>query len=130
MVTRELEPPRAYQSAPDDIALIEMANLPEGDTGIPGWIYLSSRQGRHGPRIKYYKERPARGAPCMSVAVSDAARIFNHRLPVEVVEQVGPLVQGWIRGNKDALLAFWNEGYRWSREEVNGFLLGLQKHEG
>ena len=84
----------------------------------------------HAPRIKYYPTRPARRAPCMAVVVSDEARILNHRLPVEVIEQTGPMVQKWVRQNKNALLAFWNDGYRWSREEVNRFLLGLQKYTG
>src|SRR5438477_160414 len=73
--------------------------------------------------------QPARVSSFMSFAVSDAVRIFIYRLPAEVVEQVGPLVQAWVRNNKDALLAFSNDGYRWSREELNQFLLALRKYE-
>lgn len=127
MRAHEIVRPPAYENARDDLALIEMANLPESDTGIPGWIYVSSRQGTHAPRVKYYVNRPARRAPCMSVVVSDEAPIFNHRLPADVIEQTGTLVQDWVRRNKDALLSFWNDGYRWSRDEVNQFLLGLRK---
>ena len=130
MRTSEINSPVTYADAPDDLALIEMANLPESDTGIPGWIYVSSRQGSHAPRVKYYAGRPTRRAPCMSVVVSDDARSLNHRLPVDVVQQMAPLVQQWVRQNKDALLSFWNDGYQWSREEVNQFLLGLRKYPG
>lgn len=127
MGSTETEYRPAYEDAPDDMRLVEMANLTERDTAIPGWIYVSSQRGRHGPRVKYYVERPARRTRCMSVAISDEARIFNDRLPADVVERIGPLVQAWVRQNKDALLAFWNDGYRWSREEVDRFLLGLRK---
>lgn len=64
----------------------------------------------------------------MSVLISDDARIVNHRLPAAVVAQTAPLAQDWVRRNKDALLSFGRDGYRWSREEVNQFLLGLRKH--
>ncbi len=128
MRANELARPAAYEDAPDDIALIEMANLPESDTGIPGWIYVSSRQGRHGPRVKYDLHRPASGAPCMSVAISDEARVFNHRLPSGAVQRIAPVVREWVRQNEAALLSFWNQGHEWSRGEVNRFLLGLRKH--
>jgi hypothetical protein len=130
MPMSEIKQPQTYADAPDDLVLIEMANLPESDTGIPGWIYVSSRQGSHAPRIKYYANRPTRQAPSMSVGISEDAPIFNHRLPIEVVQQIGPLVQQWVCQNKDALLSFWNDGYQWSREEVNQFLLGLRRHPG
>ena len=127
---KELLAATEYRDAPDNLALIEMANLPQSDTGIPGWLYVSSRLGRHGPRVNIYPNRPARRAACLSVAISDQARIFNHRLPDEVVQRMGPMVQEWVRQNEAALISFWNEGHQWSREEVNAFLLGLRKYPG
>src|SRR6202162_5199572 len=103
MRTNEMVRPPAHENARDDLALIEMANLPESDTGIPGWIYVSSRQGTHAPRVNYYVNRPARRPPCLSVVISDEAPIFNHPLPVGVAQEIGLPVQQWVRHNKEAL---------------------------
>ena len=100
MRTNEMVRPPAHENARDDLALIEMANLPESDTGIPGWIYVSSRQGTHAPRVNYYVNRPARRPPCLSVVISDEAPIFNHPLPVGVAQEIGAQI-----GTSDSLLA-------------------------
>ena len=42
--------PLADELADED--LVEMANLPEEDTGISGTIFVSTRMGRRGPRVK------------------------------------------------------------------------------
>lgn len=56
--------------ATDDFLLLEMANLPREDTGVDGIIYISSAQGKHGPRVKWYPAPPnSRKAPCLSPSV-------------------------------------------------------------
>ena len=50
-----------------DEDLVEMANLPEEDTGIPGTIFVSTRMGRHGPRVKYVDGRAGEAQPSCSV---------------------------------------------------------------
>jgi hypothetical protein len=47
--------PPADELANED--LVEMANLPQEDTGIPGTILVSTRMGGHGPRVKYFDGR-------------------------------------------------------------------------
>ena len=45
---------------PDDFAedvLIEMANLDEQDTNIPGTLFVSTALGAHGPRVKWYPDK-------------------------------------------------------------------------
>src|SRR4051812_38814248 len=34
--------------------LVEMTNLQEDDTGIPGVIFISTTRGSHGPCVKYF----------------------------------------------------------------------------
>jgi hypothetical protein len=36
----------------DDV--VEMTNLQEKDTGIPGVVFISTSMGSHGPRVKYF----------------------------------------------------------------------------
>lgn len=51
------------QTVLDDLPLFEMANLRERQTGIPGTIYISTRQGRHGPHVNYLLPAPVTVCP-------------------------------------------------------------------
>lgn len=46
----------------DDV--VEMANLQQKHTGIPGVVFISTTMGAHGPRVKYVlrPERPSRAS--------------------------------------------------------------------
>jgi hypothetical protein len=50
--------------ADDDI--VEITNLQEDDTGIPGVIFISTAMGFHGPRVKYFI-KAGRSQPSFSV---------------------------------------------------------------
>ena len=51
--------------------LIEMANLTVEDTGLSrGWIRVSTQEGKHGARVKYYRDRPSRRTPSASISIS------------------------------------------------------------
>ena len=104
-----------------DADLVEMANLPEEDTGIPGTIFVSTRMGRHGPRVKYFDGRAGEAQPSCSVTIADPPRVVANSLPDHVVRQRAPLVCAWVALNRDALLEFWNEGASWTRAEVSLF---------
>ena len=117
--------PLADELADED--LVEMANLPEEDTGIPGTIFVSTRMGRHGPRVKYFDGRAGEAQPSCSVTIADPPRVVANSLPDHVVRQRAPLVSAWVALNRDALLEFWNEGASWTRAEVSRFLDGLKR---
>ena len=117
--------PLADELADED--LVEMANLPEEDTGIPGTIFVSTRMGRHGPRVKYFDGRAGEAQPSCSVTIADPPRVVANSLPDHVVRQRAPLVCAWVALNRDALLQFWNEGASWTRAEVPRFLDGLKR---
>jgi hypothetical protein len=109
--------------------LVEMANLPEEDTDVPGTVFISTRMGRHGPRVKYFDGRAGEAQPSLSVSIAHPPRVMASSLPNHVVSQRGPLVEEWVALNRDALLQFWNEGTSWTRAEVARFLEGLKRVE-
>ena len=110
-----------------EIALIEMANLPTEKTGVEGVIYISTAQGSHAPRVKWYPGRPAENAPCLSVIIEDSPRAFNHHLPQRVFDAACIAVKAWVALNASALLDFWQHGSTWLDDEVTGFKLALAK---
>jgi hypothetical protein len=117
----------ADEDVADDIKLIEMANLSTAQTGVDGVIYISTTQGGHGPRVKWYPGRPSATAPCLSVTVEAQPRAFNHGLPRQAFEAGRTAVARWVELNHAALLDFWNNGNTWLDDEVTAFKLGLQK---
>src|SRR4051794_25902728 len=88
---------------PVDEDLVEMANLPEEDTGIPATIFVSTRMGRHEPRVKYFDGRAGEAQPSCSVTIADPPRVVADNLPDPVVRQRAPLVCAWVALNRDAL---------------------------
>jgi hypothetical protein len=104
-----------------DQDLVEMTNLPEEDTGVPGTIFVSTRMGKHGPRVKYFDGRAGERRPSFSVAIADPPRVVASSLPEAIVSQRFPLVAAWVALNRSALLELWNEGTSWTRAETNRF---------
>jgi len=107
--------------------LFEMMNLPCKDTGVSGVIYISTAQGQHGPRIKWFPDRPSREGPCLTATLEAEPKVINHGLPDRVVASAMPPVLAWAVSNRAALLRFWAEGLSWTRDEVDAFVDGLNK---
>lgn len=107
--------------------LFDMVNLPRKDTGVEGTIYISTAQGQHGPRIKWFPQRPSREAPCLTVTLDAEPRVLNHGLQARVAAAATPIVRSWVEANREALLRFWNDGLSWTRDEVDAFVDGLNK---
>jgi hypothetical protein len=117
----------AEEMADEDLA--DMANLTEDDTGIPGTIFISTRMGRHGPRVKYFAGRAGEAQPSFSVSISEPPRVIANSLPASVMRHVAPAVIAWVELNRLSLLAFWNEGVSWTRAEVSRFIDELARVE-
>jgi hypothetical protein len=107
--------------------LFEMANLDKSDTGIDGIVYVSTPEGSHAPRVKWYPGRPGRRVPCLSVTISTTPEARNHNLPKATADRMGPLVSQWVILNHAALMAFWQQGTSWTRQEVNAHFDQLRK---
>ena len=113
---------------PDTLELLDMANLEEADTGVAGVIYVSTQQGSHGPRVKWYPSRPtSRTDDCLSVTIAATPRVFNHGLPKVLETRIADPLTRWVALNHGALLDFWQNGWRWTRGEVSDFFDHLQK---
>jgi len=124
-VTQAADEQRATE--PDDIELVEMANLAEDDTGVAGFIYISSAQVSHGPRVKWYPQRlRTRQDPCLAVTI-DAPQAINLNLPRRIADAAAGPVQQWVALNRAALLDYWNNGYSWTRRDVTAFIDALRK---
>ncbi|MBX9748040.1 MAG: hypothetical protein K5Q68_00350 [Roseococcus sp.] len=105
---------------------VEMANLTEDETGVPGIIYVSTRQGRHGPRIKWYPRRGGSGEAFLTVTLENPPRILNHGVPPREASSAVAAAE-WAEMNRSALLRFWEEGTSLTFQEVGTFLRGLTK---
>jgi hypothetical protein len=117
----------AGEAAEDEIELIEMANLSTAQTGVDGVIDISTAQGGHGPRVKWYPGRPSAGGPCLSATIEPEPRVFNHRLPPPAFAAGSAAVPRWVALNHPALLDFWNHGNTWLDDEVTAFKAALKK---
>ena len=104
---------------------IEMANLPPSQTGIDGVVFVSTRMGAQGPRVKYY-QRAGRSQPSFSVAISDQPSVVANSLPQRVVDAMAPKVAAWVLLNQPALLDFWHHGDTWLQPQVEAFLHALK----
>ena len=105
---------------------VEMTNLQEKDTGIPGVVFISTAMGSHGPRVKYYL-RAGRGQPSFSVSISEKPQVLASSLRRREVDRVSAKVVEWVRVNRTELLRFWSEGDSFSLDEVVSFVAALKK---
>ncbi len=124
-----VDPSRRTRTPPDDFAddiLLEMANLGEGDTRVPGTIFVSTALGAHGPRVKWYPNAPGRAVPCLIVSISPEPEVRDDFLPARVSGPVLPLLREWIKLNHAELRTFWDEGESWDRHRVARFLDALR----
>lgn len=108
----------------DDI--VEMANLQEKHTGIPGVIFISTVMGSHGPRVKYFI-RTGRDQPSFSVSISEEPKLLASSLPERDLNRHAPAVIKWVSLNWEALLRFWSEGETMSVDELVEFTKSLRK---
>lgn len=105
--------------------VFEMANLTEAQTGVPGIVYVSTEEGGHGPRVKYFV-RAGRSQPSYSVSISETPVLLVNSLEQRVVSRTLPLVTEFVRRNRQALLDFWTVGDSWTDPEVSAFKAALQ----
>src|SRR5882762_6829806 len=114
------------EELPGDDVILEMANLDKSQTGIDGFVWISTLMTGHAPRVKYFV-RPGRTQPSFSVMISDQPRVVANSLPPRTVSQVAPLVIRWVSLNKDALLDFWHHGDTWPAAQLISFLQSFQR---
>src|SRR5260370_30742580 len=84
------DPPLAEELSGDDV-ILEMANLDKSQTGIDGFVWISTLMTGHAPRVKYFV-RPGRTQPSFSVMISDQPRVVANSLPARTGHQLAPFV--------------------------------------
>jgi hypothetical protein len=108
----------------DSMPLMEMANLFPEDTGIPGTIFISTKMGQYGCRIKYYPN------------INDQSKSFVVTIPGYgiVEDSTGTTVKSKIRKqviafailNQQDLLTFWNSGHTMRKQQSRALIDGLR----
>lgn len=107
--------------------ILDMRVLEPDQTGVPLLVWISTRMGSHGPRVKGYLGRSGSDQPSFSVTVSADPQVvassYGERETTRAAAQLIP----WVRLNADALLRLWQDGNSWTDREVRAFVDGLQK---
>ncbi|MGX7707681.1 hypothetical protein [Methylobacterium sp. Gmos1] len=107
---------------------IEMANLTEEDTGVPGTIYISTTVPRHAARVKWYEASPKNpNVGFIALSIEAEPHIRVNKLGKNYSMRSLDLAKAWIAKNETDLVRFWNEGSIWNRRQMNVFLDGLKK---
>ncbi len=104
---------------------VEVTNLTEEDSGVPGVVYLSTRQGRHGRRVPWYPPRGGARGPLLTITLEDPPRILNHGVPPRDASGVVAAAE-WAAQNREAPPKPWFEGTSLNRREMDAFLDGLR----
>ncbi len=114
---------------PDDFAEdadFETVNLGRKHTNIPGVVFVSSRFGAHGPRVKWYADKPKGNAPCVIVSIGPDPVVRDDFIGTVQSRQAADLVRAWVRLNHAELLDFWNNGTGWDIDELTDFTRRLR----
>lgn len=105
---------------------VEMTNLRERHTGVPGVISISTRQGQHGPRIKWFPQRACGGDPFLTITLDQPPRLLNHGVSPRDATGAVAAAQ-WAEINRDALLHFWSNGTVLDIDEIADFTRRLKR---
>jgi len=88
--------------------LLEMANLGISRTGLSkGVIYISNRQGKHGARIKYYRNNPGK-SPSTSISIDKNPKILIDKLDL-TAKEIKELIL-FVKLNYNILINYWEKG--------------------
>src|SRR5438046_7493183 len=118
------DPPLAKDLSDDDV-ILEMANLDKSQTGIDGFIWISTLMTGHAPREEYFV-RPGRTRLSFSVMISEQPCVVASSLPARTVSEMAPLVIR-VSLNRDALLDFWHHGDTWPAARLIIFLQSFHR---
>lgn len=93
-------------------SLWEMAGVSQKRTGLKVYLYISPKQGKHGPRIKFvngYETKMIQGN-LVPMTISDSPEI-PIKANLKISEQDLANLKSWVILNKDILLRLWNNEF-------------------
>jgi len=106
-------------------SLKEMANLRNSFTGVShGTIYISSKEGNHGPRVKYFRGKPGKSFPTASFTISENPKVVEDSIKLTALEIKE--VSLFVRINKETLLQLWRNGAYLYKEDWNALVDSLK----
>ena len=111
-----------HEETPSNIhtePLCEMANLSQRRTGINTRIYVSSKEGQHGPRIKVYNSS---NDESFSMSIEDSPKVLIGN-PNIVSTKIFKQIIKWVQINKNILLYYWQH----SDMDIDDLLDGIKK---
>lgn len=90
---------------------VEMANLRSKDTGLSDskyMIYISTKQGSHGPRVKVFKlPEVGKRAPYVAVSIEVEPKVLVEK-DLQLPKKIEREVKYWVSINHVVLLKLWN----------------------
>ena len=115
-----------YKKIFNEDHLHEMANLKNNKTGLShGTIYISTSEGNHGPRVKFFKGRPGSYLPSASITISDIPTVVEDSIGITINEKNE--IIAFININKEKLLKIWNYGNSMYSNEFDKIKNSLKK---
>ena len=94
-----------------DKVFVEMANLRSKRTGLSDQkyiIYISTKQGSHGPRVKVFKlPEIGKTAPSVSISIEVEPKVISEN-GLTLPKLIESEVKYWVSINHVILLKLWN----------------------
>lgn len=93
--------------------LWEMATVAKQKTNLKVLVYISPKQGSHGPRIKFLNDYGNRMIPekLVSMTIEDEPRIIDTKNKIVISQTDLDKLKQWVILNKQVLLDLWNHKF-------------------
>lgn len=105
--------------------LFEMANLRPDRTGLSkGTVYISTKHGQHGARIKFFRWKPSEGVSA-SISISLSPEVLYDEINLSSAE-IKELFN-FVRKNYKTLMKIWDEGLDMDFDEWSSIIQSLEK---
>ena len=94
---------------------MDMVNLDSLDTGIPGYVRISSKYANHNvPRLRYKVDDEE-----ISVSIMESPKVVAPKELKGVIPSKFKGIVEWISLNRDFLIEYWNNPNMLTRELLN-----------
>jgi hypothetical protein len=98
--------------------MFEMANLGPSKTGLSkGVVYISTEQGSHGCRVKYYPNFPDKQEQ-LTISVPQLRIVVDK---TKMSDKEKKIVIRYVELNSSKIIKFWKEGDNWDDDEFDRF---------
>lgn len=109
-----------------DDPMFDFQNLGVEDTGITGFITITSMMGSRGPRVRYRKSL-MEGSTSFSVSISATPEVISASMEQREIDRVKIKVKTWVVLNRQDLCRYWEHGWRMDVDEVRSLVDRLMK---